>query len=138
MAPVIRIAAAIIRDGAGRHLLVRKRGTAAFMQAGGKIDPDETPLAALVRELDEELGLGVRAEDALYLGCFSAEAANEPDHLVHAHLFEVAPRGPIVARGEIEEILWLDPADPFPPPLAPLTRRHILGRPATSPLPSSG
>jgi 8-oxo-dGTP diphosphatase len=34
----IEIVAALIRDGAGRVLLVRKRGTMAFMQPGGKRD----------------------------------------------------------------------------------------------------
>ncbi len=33
--PPIHIAAALILDTGGRALLVRKRGTEAFMQAGG-------------------------------------------------------------------------------------------------------
>jgi 8-oxo-dGTP pyrophosphatase MutT (NUDIX family) len=41
----------------GRTLLVRKRHTTAFMQPGGKIDCDETAQRALVRELQEELGI---------------------------------------------------------------------------------
>ena len=60
-ARTIRIAAAIIRDDGGRLLLVRKRGTKAFMQAGGKIEPGELPAAALARELREELGIVVDA-----------------------------------------------------------------------------
>ena len=35
--PTISVVAALIRDGDGRVLLVRKRGTAAFMQPGGKL-----------------------------------------------------------------------------------------------------
>ena len=54
--PVIWIAAAIIDDGLGKILLVRKSGTAAFMQPGGKIGENETPLAALRRELLEDWG----------------------------------------------------------------------------------
>lgn len=56
---IIRVAAALIEDGAGRLLLVRKAGTSCFMQAGGKIEPGEDPAAALLRELDEEIGLRV-------------------------------------------------------------------------------
>jgi 8-oxo-dGTP diphosphatase len=41
----IEIVAALIRDGAGRMLLVRKRGT-AFMQPGGKSDPGEDDITA--------------------------------------------------------------------------------------------
>ena len=44
-----------IRDDDGRLLLSRKRGTSAFMQAGGKIEPGEQPAAALVRELRDLL-----------------------------------------------------------------------------------
>jgi 8-oxo-dGTP diphosphatase len=52
----IEIVAALICDQAGRVLLVRKRGTAAFMQPGGKRDPGEDDIAALSREIAEELG----------------------------------------------------------------------------------
>jgi len=52
----IKIVAALICDEAGRVLLVRKRGTAAFMQPGGKRDPGEDDIAALSREIAEELG----------------------------------------------------------------------------------
>jgi 8-oxo-dGTP pyrophosphatase MutT (NUDIX family) len=51
--PSIRIAAGLIVDHAGRVLLVRKRGTQTFMQAGGKIEPHESPVEALARELEE-------------------------------------------------------------------------------------
>jgi len=47
--------AALIRDGAGRVLLVRKRGTTAFMQPGGKRDSGEDDVTALAREIDEEV-----------------------------------------------------------------------------------
>lgn len=41
----ISIVAALIRDDAGRLLLVRKRGTLAFMQPGGKRDAGESDVA---------------------------------------------------------------------------------------------
>ncbi|WP_319022988.1 NUDIX domain-containing protein [Mesorhizobium sp. B2-8-5] len=78
-ARTIRIAAAVIRDDDARLLLVRKRGTSAFMQAGGKIEPDELPAAALAGELREELGVAVDPAEAFHLGSFSAPAVNEPD-----------------------------------------------------------
>lgn len=74
MPNIIRIAAALLIDPQGRTLLVRKRGTEAFMQPGGKIDAGETPVQALVRELQEELGLRIDPAQAMHLGQFSAPA----------------------------------------------------------------
>jgi 8-oxo-dGTP diphosphatase len=122
----IRIVAALIRDAAGRVLLVRKRGTAAFMQPGGKRDPGEDDVTALVRELDEELGCRVVPGSATPLGTFDCQAANEPDRQVNAAVYAVDVTGAIAARAEIDEILWIDPAAPPDIHLAPLTRNHVL------------
>jgi 8-oxo-dGTP diphosphatase len=124
--PAIRIAAVVIRDEQGHFLLVRKRGTAAFMQAGGKIEPGEEPPAALSRELNEELGLVAEAGDAQYLGSYEAEAANEPGYVVQAELFAIALNGEIAPAAEIAEVIWLNPLSPTLPLLAPLTRQHVL------------
>jgi 8-oxo-dGTP diphosphatase len=122
----IRIAAALIEDGAGRLLLVRKAGTAWFMQAGGKIENGESPIRALCRELAEEIGLVLADDDARHLGCFSAPAANEPDHMVEAEVFHVRLRHAPIAGSEIEEAVWIDHAEALALPLGPLTRDHIL------------
>ncbi|MGB8975646.1 MAG: NUDIX domain-containing protein [Pseudomonas capeferrum] len=126
MTKTIRIAAALLIDPQGRTLLVRKRGTQAFMQPGGKIDAGETPVAALVRELHEELGLRIDPAQAIPLGRFSAPAANEPGHEVQAELFRVDSAEAVVPAAEIEEVVWLA-ADQAPTlELAPLTRDLIL------------
>ena len=123
---VIRIAAALIEDGSGRILLVRKAGTRWFMQAGGKIEPGEDAAAALIRELDEEIGLTV-AESALRpIGRFSAAAANEPGHRVDATVFHLTIDHDPVPAAEIEEAIWVDGRSAETLPLAPLLRDHIL------------
>ena len=117
------VAAVIVRDD-GRALLVRKRGTSAFMQVGGKIEPGEDPVSALVRECAEEIGLVVDPAAVRPLGRRTAVAANEPDHVVDAHVFEVAlPDGfDVETLAELEEHVWVDPAAPATArPLAPLS-----------------
>ena len=122
----IRIVAALIRDDAGRVLLVRKRGTRAFMQPGGKRDAGEGDIAALSREIAEELGCGLLAGSIRPLGEFDAVAANEPGFRVQASLYGVDVTGEIAPSREIDEMIWVDPAAPPDIILAPLTRDHVL------------
>ena len=126
MSEPIRIVAALIRDADGRVLLVRKRGTRAFMQPGGKRDPGEDDVTALARELDEELGCRMVPGSVASLGTFECQAANETDRQVQAAVYAVDVEGRIAARAEIDEIIWIDPASPPDIHLAPLTRDHVL------------
>jgi 8-oxo-dGTP diphosphatase len=123
---VISIVAALIRDEAGRVLLVRKRGTKAFMQPGGKRDAGESDVAALSREIDEELGCRVTANSARPLGTFECVAANEPGFRVHAAVYAVDVEGDIAPKAEIDEMVWVDPRALPALNYAPLTRDHIL------------
>src|SRR5258708_1003361 len=102
----IRIAAALLIGSDGRLLLVRKRGTHAFMQPGGKIECREEPIVALLRELREELGLVVSPFVPIHLGRFVAPAANEPGFTVDAEVFQVLVADDVVPAAEIEEIMW--------------------------------
>jgi 8-oxo-dGTP diphosphatase len=122
----INVVAALIRDEAGRVLLVRKRGTSAFMQPGGKRDAGENDVAALARELVEELGCRVSEGSTQALGVFNCAAANEPGFLVNAAVYAVNIEGAITPRAEIEQIIWVDPRSLPDLPLAPLTRDHVL------------
>jgi 8-oxo-dGTP pyrophosphatase MutT (NUDIX family) len=123
---LINIAAALLIGPDQRTLLVRKRGTQAFMQPGGKIDAGETAERALVRELEEELGLRIDPQQALFLGEFSAPAANEPGFEVRCQLFEVRTDAPVLPAAEIEEVIWVGPDQALQQVLAPLTADLIL------------
>ncbi len=65
---MIAVAAAILEED-GRILIVQRPPDAAmgglWEFPGGKLEPGETPEAALVREIAEELGVAI-AVDALY------------------------------------------------------------------------
>jgi len=69
------VVAAALVDGAGRVLLQRRapgRAMAGLWEfPGGKVEADELPEAALVRELREELGIEVDAA-ALSPACFAS------------------------------------------------------------------
>jgi 8-oxo-dGTP pyrophosphatase MutT (NUDIX family) len=123
---VIRIAAALLIGADGRTLLVRKRGTQAFMQPGGKIDAGESPAQALARELHEELGLVIATEQVQFLGEFSAVAANEPGFEVNCQLYRLDVAQDLVPAAEIEEVVWIDAGSVDHLHLAPLTRDSIL------------
>ncbi len=118
--PTIDIVTAVIRDDAGRMLVVRKRGTAIFMKPGGKREPGEDDLTALARELDEELGCKLVRADLL--GHFEAPAANEAGFTVKAATYLARVEGEIGVRAEIEEMAWIDIAAPGDIRLAPLMR----------------
>jgi 8-oxo-dGTP diphosphatase len=121
---IIEVVGAVIRDARGLLLTVRKTGTVHFMLPGGKREPGENDLAALARELSEELG--VRLLGAAPLGRFEAAAANEPDARVRSDAYVVEIEGEIHIAAEIVELRWIDIADPGETPLAPLLRDRIL------------
>ncbi|PZU45430.1 MAG: NUDIX hydrolase [Microbacterium sp.] len=126
---VIRVSAAVITDAVGRLLLVRKAGTTAFMQPGGKPESGETAAETLARELAEELGLQLAPEALEPLGEFTADAANEPGFLVVADVFraDIGTQEP-VPDAEIAELRWITRDQASTLEVAPLARTYFLPR----------
>ncbi|AXA96682.1 MULTISPECIES: NUDIX domain-containing protein [unclassified Microbacterium] len=123
----IRVSAAVITDVDGRLLLVRKAGTTAFMQPGGKPEAGEDAAQTLIRELAEEIGLRLQPSDLTPLGEFTAPAANEPGFAVVADVFrvDIGDQQP-VTDAEIEELRWVDRGAASTLEIAPLAAAYFL------------
>jgi 8-oxo-dGTP diphosphatase len=110
-------------DG-NRLLVVRKRGGSLFILPGGKPEGEEGDLAALSRELDEELGCSMSSPSLS--GVFTDRAAGIADAVVVVRLYRGELVGDPVPRAEIEELAWLDIRKPDSLPLAPSIINGIL------------
>lgn len=89
---------------------------------GGKIEAGESPEAALVRELREELGIEVRAANPWRVMDFAYS-----ERTVRLHLFRVTTWEGEAHGREGQEIRWLDPEDLAGLPFLPANRPIIAG-----------
>lgn len=127
MNSTLRIVAAVFRNPAGDVLGVRKAGTSSFMMPGGKVEPGETHLQAVVREVGEELHLDLDPERLHHLGLFHAPAANEPGFSVRCDVYvwpDPLTELPTV-HDEIVEAMWV-PITSRAPDIAPLSRDVVF------------
>lgn len=138
--PIV-VVAGILRDRQGRVLLARRpagkhlAGTWEF--PGGKCDPDESPEAALARELKEELGIGIPASEPLL-----TLTHDYPDRRIRLLLRTVADHRGRPRGLEGQELAWVAPADlhryDMPPADRPIVKALALdGRYAITPNPTS-
>lgn len=127
MTGIVQVSAAVIVAADGRTLVVRKHGATVFQQPGGKPDPGESAMDAVIREVAEETGIRAAAEDLRPLGRFEEAAANEPGHRVVADAFLLhVAEAHAQASAEIAELRWITEADVDSTPLAPLSRTHLI------------
>lgn len=124
---VITVAAAVILNTDNQLLLVRKKNTEAFMQVGGKLEPNELPEATMLREIEEEIGTTSRIQS--FIGRFETATANEPDHRLVAYLYHVVLDHDPQIHAEIAEMRWVDldqQQDDRLLNLAPLTTEIVM------------
>ena len=92
----------------GRALLVRARWHAAFYLAGGKIEPGETELEALHREVAEELGVGLRAGTESFVGRYVTDAYGQGEGVrVDLACYSAELTGEPQPAAEIAEMAWM-------------------------------
>ncbi|MEU8679848.1 GNAT family N-acetyltransferase [Streptomyces sp. NPDC048611] len=93
----------------GRLLSVRTRGNDTFYLPGGKYEPGETAREALSRELGEELGLVVPAEELQEAFVIHDVAHGKNGRRLHMTCFTGGPQDIAPAPGrEIAEYAWFD------------------------------
>jgi 8-oxo-dGTP diphosphatase len=130
------VVAAALADAGGRVLLQRRpegKAMAGLWEfPGGKMEEGERPEAALVRELEEELGIAVD-ESALEPAAFASADNGGRQMLLLLYLCR-AWRGEPAAL-HASTLAWVAPGDmaslPMPPADIPLVERLVgLVRPA--------
>lgn len=145
-----RAARVIVVDGTGRVLLVRGHDAdqperSWWFTVGGGIDPGESPEQAALREVREEAGLVLAADDLVgpvltRTGIFEFYAETCRQHEVFylaqvADAVEVSAAGWTEAERELlDEMTWMTPAqlrdqplEVFPPELPDVVDRLLAG-----------
>jgi 8-oxo-dGTP diphosphatase len=121
----LMVVAAALVDGDGR-ILVQQRPEGTSMAGlwefpGGKVEAGETPEAALIRELNEELGIRVE-QSCLAPACFASDKVGEKHLLLLLYVCRKW-QGQVRAR-HASALQWVKPVDLYaldmPPADVPL------------------
>ena len=130
---ILLVAAVALIDGDGRVLVARRpagRSMAGLWEfPGGKVEPGETPEAALIRELKEELAIDV-TQSCLAPLLFASHGYDD-FHLLMP-LFVCRVWDGIVTPQEGQDTMWVTPTalselamPPADEPLVPLLRDFL-------------
>jgi 8-oxo-dGTP diphosphatase len=123
--PLVLVAAVVLVDADGRVLLAQRpegKSMAGLWEfPGGKLDSGETPEAALIRELREELGIDVAAS---CLAPFTFASHAYPDFHLLMPLYLCRKWSGIPLAREGQRLTWVRPARladyPMPPADKPM------------------
>jgi len=123
--PLVLVAAAALVDADGRVLICQRPDGKALAGLwefpGGKLEAGETPEACLIRELEEELGIGVT--EACLAPFVFASHAYDSFHLLMPLFLCRRWSGQVTAR-EHRALAWVKPSKlsdyPMPPADPPL------------------
>lgn len=113
----LQVAVGVVKNAAGRILIARRKDSAhqggLWEFPGGKIEPGETVVAALFRELGEELAITVQRATPLI-----SIKHRYPDLAVQLHVWVVEQFSGVATGQEGQAIAWVAPAElpryPFP------------------------
>lgn len=120
MSSPVPVVCAVIEDGSGRVLVAQrpphKHLGLKWEFAGGKVEPGEAPVAALLREIREELGCAIRIKQTL-----PPFRHDYGDVLIEMMPFVCAleAEGPVPHPHEHVALRWVAPAELHSVDLAP-------------------
>jgi 8-oxo-dGTP diphosphatase len=128
---LLLVAAAVLLDGEGRVLLAQRpqgKNLAGLWEfPGGKIEAGERPEAALVRELNEELGIDVATNDLSPIAF--ASHAYDDFHLLMpvwaTHIWQGTPQS---KEGQALAWVHVETLDTYPMPPADIPLIDTLKR----------
>jgi 8-oxo-dGTP diphosphatase len=126
MADINKIGLLILRGN--QVLLCRKsRDTSRLILPGGRIEPGESDLDCLTREIREELG-ATALEQVEYLGTYEDRASMDDPSVVKSlriALYRGALSGEPTPSSEIRELVWFGPDSDWST-LTPILVNRIL------------
>jgi len=106
--PIVLVVAVALLDTDNRVLLAKrpegKKMAGLWEFPGGKVDPGETPERALIRELDEELGVDTRTSCLAPIG-FASHAYDDFHLLMPLYVCRVWQGTPTPKEGQ--ELAWV-------------------------------
>jgi len=108
--PIDAIAWIHIQDR--RLLCVRTQGKDAFYLPGGKRKTGESDAAALIREVQEELGVGLQPQSVRFFARYRAKAHGyTAETMVSMACYHATYIGTLCPSGEIAEMAWMTSSD---------------------------
>lgn len=114
----IDVIVGIVASDDGKVLIARrpegKHMAGAWEFPGGKLIDGETPLAALRRELAEEIGIGIEAAEPFTERCY-----RYPDRRVRLDVWWVLAYRGLPSPREGQDLRWVDPVSLAAAPMLP-------------------
>lgn len=93
-------------------LIDKPRKRATYQMIGGRVEENETPLEAAIRECHEELGIKAIFDEYKFklVMDFDEIATSDPNLKIHFYVFkyEGTLEGELTESEEIESFLWYD------------------------------
>ncbi|WP_116043699.1 NUDIX domain-containing protein [Amycolatopsis palatopharyngis] len=129
---LLPVAFAVVRDGAGRVLLVRRADDGNWELPGGRVDIGESATTAVTREVAEEAGIGVDVTAVSGVYSDPTHVLAEPDGQVHQQ-FAVCFHATIHDSGDVRPdqqettaAAWFDPAGTEHLSMHPAMRQRLV------------